>query len=225
MKKLSLLLCAGVLVLSLTACGKDTPGDNSSGSGSQGTQQDGGSGNSRPEETPGSSSAGTEDNQQGDGSDTVIDVSNGWSEQMEAIKTAVVEAVGEDNYFPNMIVDPELFESFFGVSPSMYEDYLCEMPMISVNVDMLIVVKAKDGQAEAVEKALTAYRETQVNNTMQYPQNVDKIQASRVERVGNYVLYVQLGGDAGEADSAGAIAHHSEVNELVIEVISQQLEH
>lgn len=223
MKKFVVYLCLGALVFSLTACGG---GEEQSNESTQQTQE----ATSAPEATPDveASQPATESAPAEDGSaDTGMDVTAGWSEEMETIKAAVVEAVGE-NYFPNMPLDPEMLETMFGITSDMYEDYMAEMPMISTNVDTLLIIKAKDDKVEAVEEALHAYRDAKVSDTMQYPMNVGKIQASRIERIGNYVCFVQLGGDvmtAAESGDEAVIAQCTQANELVIEVINQNVEH
>ena len=54
--------------------------------------------------------------------------------------------------------------------------------VVFVAVDDLVEVLAEDFEdaEEAVEEALNAYRDMNVNDTMQYPMNVGKVQASRV---------------------------------------------
>ena len=156
-----------------------------------------------------------------------MDISNGWSEEMNTLKTAVVDALGE-NYWPNAAIDPEMLEGMFGLTPDMYSDYMAEMPMISTNVDTLLIIRSNDDKVEAVVEALTAYRDNLVADTMQYPMNLGKIQASRIERIGNYVCFVQLGGEyvAGQnMTEEESIIKCQEQNELAIEVISQNLEH
>lgn len=226
MKRFIAYLCLGAMVFSLTACGG---GDDQSNESTQQTVE----ATPTPETTPSveASQPTTEASESvpaEDGSaDAGMDVTAGWSEEMETIKAAVVEAVGE-NYFPNMPLDPEMLEMMFGISSDMYDDYMAEMPMISTNVDTLLIIKAKDDKVEAVEKALNDYREAKVSDTMQYPMNVGKIQASRVELIGNYVCFVQLGGDtmtAAESGDEAVIAQCTKANELVIEVINQNVEH
>ena len=139
------------------------------------------------------------------------------SEEMTAIRQAVVDAIGE-NYFPQMQIPAEYMEGF-GLTADMYEEFFGEMPMISTNVDTLIVVKAAESQLEAVEGVMNAYRENLVNDTMQYPMNVGKIQASEVKTIGNYVCFVQLGGDvmtALESGDEAVIKHCQEQNALAI---------
>lgn len=232
MKKVVLYLCAGILVLGITACGK--AGDES---GSQGTDQsseissfpeDNGNGGSTAEESgaqgedSGTSAEGEPSGEEGSGGQ--VAGAEGWSQDMEGLKQAVVEALGADNYWPNMPMDAEMMETFYGITPDMYEDYMAESPMISANVDTLIIVKAKEDKADAVEEALNAYREANVNDTMQYPQNLGKIQASQVERIDNYVIFVQLGGFAIEEEKEeDVIAKCQEANKLAIDTISGKL--
>ena len=232
MKKVVLYLCAGILVLGITACGK--AGDES---GSQGTDQsseissspeDNGNGGSTAEESgaqgedSGTSAEGEQSGEEDAGGQDAG--AEGWSQEMEGLKQAVVEALGADNYWPNMPMDAEMMETFYGITPDMYEDYMAESPMISANVDTLIIVKAKEDKADAVEEALNAYREANVNDTMQYPQNLGKIQASQVERIDNYVIFVQLGGFAIEEEKEeDVIAKCQEANKLAIDTISGKL--
>lgn len=144
-----------------------------------------------------------------------------WSPEMTAIKQAVVDEFGE-NYWPATAIPAEMLEGTYGVSPDMYEDYFGEIPLMMTNVDTLIVIKPADGKVQDVENALNAYRDMMVSDTMQYPMNLGKIQASRVERVGDCVCFVQLGADVMEALEQGdeaVIKQCLEQNELAIEVI------
>ena len=146
--------------------------------------------------------------------------------EMTTIKDAIVDELGDD-YWPNMPLDSEMFEEFVGVTSDMYEDFLAEIPMISTNVDTLIVVRAKEGQADALEKAMNDYRDAKVSNTMQYPQNLGKIQASKVARLGNYVIFVQLGADVMDILDQGdeaVIAHCQKANDKVIEIIKTTIQ-
>ena len=227
MKKLVVYLCLGAMVFSLSACGKNNEGNESSEATVESSAEVSveASVESTVESTQPESEAATEESATGEGE--MIDISQGWSEEMEGVKAAVVSAVGADNYFPNMPVDPETMEMIYGVAPDMYDDYLAEMPMISTNVDTLLIVKAKDDKVEAVQEALNAYREMLVNDTFQYPINVGKIQASRIETFGNYVCFVQLGGDvmtAAESGDEAVIEQCQQANELALEVIGQNVQ-
>lgn len=206
MKKLVVYLSVGVLLMSLSACGRENAGTNDKST-EQTTEQT----SEQPESMEGE----------------LMDISNGWSEQMETLKTAVKDVLG-DNYWPDTAVEPETLEMLFGIAPEMYTDYLAEMPMMNTNVDTLLIIQAKDDKVEAVEEALNTYRDGQINNSMQYPMNVGKVQASRIEVIGNYVCFVQLGADtmtALESGDEAVIAQCQADNELAIEVIGQNVQH
>ena len=213
MKKLSVLFCIGLLVFGMTACGREEKAEPSTEQSSE-VQTEEQAPSTEPAEEP------TEPTEEADGG---MDISNGWSEEMKAIRQAVVDALG-DNYWPDTQIDPETLEALYGITSDMYDDYMAEMPMISTNVDTLLIIKAKDGKVEAVEEALNAYRDVQVSNTMQYPMNVGKVQASRIQKYGNFVCFVQLGADTDTALESGdeaVIAQCQEQNELALEVIGR----
>lgn len=80
----------------------------------------------------------------------------------------MTDALGDD-YWPDSEIPEEMLNETYGVSADLYDAYLGECPMISVNVDTLLIIHAKDGKVEDVENALNAYRDSLVNDTMQYP--------------------------------------------------------
>lgn len=218
MKKLSVLFCIGLLAMGMSACGGGK--ENAEPSTEQNSEQQTGEQlpSTEPSQKPVEETTdATEDAGGG------MDISKGWSEEMKAIRQAVVDALGE-NYWPDTRMDPETLEAFYGITPDMYDDYMAEMPMIGTNVDTLLIIRAKDDKVEAVEEALNTYRDAQVSNTMQYPMNVGKIQASRIQKYGNFVCFVQLGADTNTALEKGdeaVIAQCQEQNELALEVIGR----
>lgn len=142
------------------------------------------------------------------------------------LRDAVAEALGED-YWPDSVLEPEYVQDLYGLKPDMYEDIFVETPMIGTNVDTLIIVQAKKNRVEDVEKALNTYREGEINNTMQYPMNIGKVQASRIETIDNYVLFIQLGGSSVDAEEEGeekVMELSREQNEKALEAIRQALE-
>ena len=142
------------------------------------------------------------------------------------LRDAVAEALGED-YWPDCVMEPEYVQDLYGLKPDMYEDIFVETPMIGTNVDTLIIVQAKKDRVEDVEKALNTYREGEINNTMQYPMNIGKVQASRIETIDNYVLFIQLGGSSVDAEEEGeekVMELSREQNEKALEAIRQALE-
>lgn len=141
---------------------------------------------------------------------------------------SLVEAVASelgDEYWADMELAPELLDDWYGISSDMYEEFYGQTPMISANVDALIVVKAKEDQVEDVENALNTYRESMVQDTLQYPSNIPKIQASSVNTYGNYVCFVQLGGsmDGIGGEDEAAIQACQEMNGRALSVIEEEL--
>ena len=234
-KKTIALLCAALLAVSATACGgngKDGSSDAESSTGqesggesseesvpseSMGTPSESVETSSESAETP-SDGAGAE----GDGTDGIEE---GWSQEMEQLKAAAVEAA-EGGYWPDMALQPDMLEMSFGIPSDMYDDYMAEMPMMSAHVDTLLIVKAKEDKLETVQEIVEDYREAKVNDTMQYPMNLGKIQASQVETIGNYVVFVMLGGDTTDVEEQGdeaVVKTCQERNGKVIEAIRGQL--
>lgn len=151
----------------------------------------------------------------------------GTSYRNDVAPQTLVEAVATelgDDYWANAELMPEYLDDWFGVSDDMYEEYYGQTPMISVNVDTLLVVKAKEERIEDVENALNTYKEAMVQDTMQYPMNIPKIQAAEIGTFGNYVCYVQLGADkGGEEDEESAIKACQEMNARALAVIEGKL--
>ncbi|MFI3213131.1 MAG: DUF4358 domain-containing protein [Eubacteriales bacterium] len=141
------------------------------------------------------------------------------------IREAVAEELGE-NYYADAEIPAEFLELNVGITEYMYDEIIAEMPMISTNVDTLIIIKAKEEQLQDVEDALYAYQAVQQDDAMQYPANLGKIQASKISTYGNYVCFVQLGGDITDAMEAGdeAVIEQCEAeNEKALKIIEEML--
>ena len=144
--------------------------------------------------------------------------------ELDAFHAKAKEIVGE-NYRPSMPYDTVMLEEVFGVKPEWYDAAIAEGPMMSAHVDKLVAIHATEGNLENVQNALKAYRETIVNDTMNYPMNVNRIQASIVETVGDYVLFVMVGNvdeTQFELDDE-MIAALAEQNQLVVDAAKEIL--
>lgn len=216
MKKWLVLMSVGALALGIAGCGGAPEEDGSRESESRQESESVPGGN----ESQGSSNQEESSGSQGESTAPDNDYSEGWSDEMQGAKDAVKGVLGE-NYWPDMMIEPEGLENLFGIGPDMYEDYMAETCMISANVDTLIVLKAGEDQMQAAEDALNAYRDAMVSDTMQYPMNLGKIQASTVERHGSYVYYVQVGADTMDLETEDAITHCQEANKSVVEALNQ----
>lgn len=186
MKKPIYALLAMTLTVTLfTACsngttGTTTPGTTTPGTTTPGTTTPGTTttGTTTPSTTtPGTTTAGSE-------TETTVTV----AKIMEAIR----EAYG-DKYLPNMEIPSEFLEAEFGLTSDMYEEVMGEQPMIGTHADRVVVVKAAAGKADAVETAFKTTRETKINDTLQYPMNIAKINAAQVVRNGDFVAFLLVG--------------------------------
>lgn len=210
MKKNKILTVCSLLAVSvvlLTACGKKNNGN---------------TGENTESTTPQTSSQAGNNT----GNTLVESTEPAQESSLMYLRDAAAEALGED-YWPDSVMEPEYVQDLYGLKPDMYEDIFVETPMIGTNVDTLIIVQAKKDRVEDVEKALNTYREGEINNTMQYPMNIGKVQASRIETIDNYVLFIQLGGSSVDAEEEGeekVMELSREQNEKALEAIRQALE-
>ena len=108
------------------------------------------------------------------------------------IMDAIKEAYGE-NYLPNSEIPTELLESEFGLTSDMYEEVKAEQPMIGTHADRVVVVKAAQGKAEDVEAAFNTAKDNKINDTLQYPMNLPKINAGKIVRNGDFVCFLLVG--------------------------------
>ena len=136
-----------------------------------------------------------------------------------------VKNVLGDYYGADADIPAEFLADTYGVKAEWVEEYAAQMPMISFRIDTYMVIKAKDGHVEDVEKALTDYHTYQVENSMQYPMNVPKLKAAQVAKIGNYVFYILTGyvPDEYMDDEEGAYKYALENNQMVISKLNDFL--
>ena len=206
MKKPVICLCMTALLLGLTAC--STTGDSEGSQEISVTERNEGV-VSNPKDTE--LFSGDKEVEQND---------------ISSIRQTLVEVLGEA-YWPDEQIAPEYLEEY-GLYSDIFDEFYGEMPKDTINADTLIIIGAKEGMVEEAEEVLNRYREALVADTDQYPMNAGKIQASRIETIGNYVCFVQLGADTtkeyGENGNEDVVIRHcQEQNELAIEAISKKL--
>lgn len=141
------------------------------------------------------------------------------------IGKAVADEFGDD-YIPNMDITADYLDSTYGVKPEWYDDFFGQMPMISVNVDTFIAVKAKADKISDVEKALNDYADYYKNDAHKYPKDVAKADACRVYTKGNYVFFIMLGVTTDEVqnmEDADQVKYYEEQNDRAVKVIDSLL--
>lgn len=144
---------------------------------------------------------------------------------MDDLKNAVIEILGED-YWPDTLLSAEELAERTGISENMYDDYLAEYQRTEAGIDMMILIRAKDGEMENIEKYLNDYRETLLKIYEQQPQNKAKVFASRIEIIDSYICYIQLGADISALESKGSdamINQCQEDNERALDIIEKRI--
>jgi hypothetical protein len=78
----------------------------------------------------------------------------------------------------------------------------------------------------AVEQALEKYRSSIIEENKEYPQNLGKAEASRMETIEDYVCFVQLGADTTVVADQGedaVIDYCLEENERAIDALEKAI--
>lgn len=119
---------------------------------------------------------------------------------LDTILQNIRDAYGGD-YIPDSDIPENLLTDVYGLTADMYVDIRAEMAMISTFPDTVLVVKAAEDQADNVEAALTTDKDNAISNTLQYPMNIPKTNATQVVRSGDYVAFLMVGA-VGEFDDA-----------------------
>lgn len=147
-------------------------------------------------------------------------------ETLTSVLNDIKEAYG-DNYVPNSELDAQMLEDIVGLTPDLYDSAVAEMPMISTFVETFIGVKASEGNGDQAEQILNEYRDRLVSDTMQYPMNIAKIQASEVVRHGDYIFFVMLGAPddaAMEQGDEAALQSAIENNQIAVSAIDKNFQ-
>jgi len=112
---------------------------------------------------------------------------------VKKLRKAIADLLGE-NYLANMLLAKDKINERFGLQSSWYTDVIAEIPMMSGHVDTLVIAKDKNKNTKKkIKNKLSAYRKMLINDTIQYPSNLLKIQASKVYVKDNYVFFLLLG--------------------------------
>lgn len=130
-----------------------------------------------------------------------------WTE-IDLIRNSIVKMYGT-TYYPNVKVhaDEEYLKMYMTdtlkLDAAWVNDIIIEVPMISANVDTLILVNPTEGNAENVLNALTEYKRFLVEESFQYPMNEARVQKAVVQQVGDYVCFSILGGAVDDPSMYG----------------------
>ena len=134
---------------------------------------------------------------------------------MAEIVNTLKHNLGE-NYLPSMLLEQDVFNQLVGLTSDMYDEFYAEVPMMSAHVDKLFIVRTSN--TTAVEEAFKAYHTIQVEDAMQYPMNLTKVENAVITTQGDYVMYFILGGYSTEVfDDIGMTPEEIEAKQAEIE--------
>ena len=141
------------------------------------------------------------------------------------LKDSVKELLG-DQYWPEVSLSKEELEQKTGITEDMYVDFLAEKQVLDSHIDTMIIIHAKEAHVGDVEQALENYRTNIIEQNQNYPQNLCKAEASRMETINDYVCFVQLGADTTIVADKGEdeiIAYCQEENERALYVLEKEI--
>ena len=141
------------------------------------------------------------------------------------LKDSVKELLG-DKYWPEVDLTKEELEQRTGITEDMYVDFLAEKQVLDAHIDTMIIIHAKEAHVGEVEQALEKYRADIIEQNKNYPQNLCKAKASRMETIEDYVCFVQLGADTTIVADKGEdamIAYCQEENERALYVLEKEI--
>lgn len=142
---------------------------------------------------------------------------------LDKIHDAVVAAYG-DNYLATMSLEKDLIQERFGLTEDMYKNIVADIPMMSAHVDTFVAVETAEGKEEVVFDALSKYKAELESDSMMYPMNLLKVQASKVYKVDGYVFFIMLGAaDDTLEEDAEILAHFEKQNEIAVDAINAVL--
>lgn len=141
------------------------------------------------------------------------------------LKDSVKELLG-DQYWPEVSLTKEELERKTGITEDMYVDFLAEKQVLDSHIDTMIIIHAKEEHVGDVEQALEQYRTNIIEQNQNYPQNLCKAEASRMETINDYVCFVQLGADTTVVADKGEdeiISYCQEENERALYVLEKEI--
>lgn len=228
-KKIFALILAGALSASLVACGGDNTPDTDAATDSE-TVLDTDSETVLDTDTDAVIDTDTDESLEED-FEFDMPVIPEPNEKITGVYNAIKEAYGE-GYVPSMRLDPEMLAANYYIDAEWVASYVAEMPMMMTHVDTLIIVEPTEGNTENVLGALEDYYDYLVNDSMQYPMNIEKVRAAQVFEKDGLVFFFMLGmmsDDAimaeGTEEEIAAIQYAEAVanNQIAIDAINSVL--
>lgn len=182
MRKIELVILAGVMALSLSACAGKKDAQQGATTQQTTTQQN--------------------ETQTQKETDKDSDNKKNDSVSIKSIEDAVVQAIGEENYLCDVEKDKTMLFARLELDESQIVEYIAkENSISSVHLDQIMIFKVKDGYADTVVDKINDDFAQTVSYVRQYPFGVAKVLNARLYKSGNYVVFVLAGADYDGDDS------------------------
>lgn len=215
MRKMELVIMAGLMAVSLSACSanKAVKPEETTGKNSQQTETQ----TETQSEKQTQSETTAKDESKGDNGDSKNendDIS------LSDIEDAIVQAIGEENYLCDVEKDKTMLFARLELDESKIVDYIAkENSISSVNMDQLMIFKVADGYADTVVDEINSDFEQTVSYVRQYPFDVAKVLNARLYKSGNYVIFVLAGasydGEDSEAEEKLAKEEYDKIDKAI----------
>ena len=118
--------------------------------------------------------------------------SEGYDYTAQEVYDAVKEAYGDD-FIPDGEMDDEDFVEDYGLDLDDIEDKKGAFTRTSLYPDRFVVIKAKSGRGDEVEKALREVRDDLAENSIRTVTYLPKLSAAQGVRKDDYVAFIMLG--------------------------------
>lgn len=161
---------------------------------------------------------GSENGENGEENNNVIE-----NPTPEDIENAIINAIGEDAYYCDKVIDEEEMglTIMADIDLTKVEAYIGKQNKVTaVCHDCLVILQCKDGYEDEVIPILNVNYSAICGYVRLYPFGTAKVQAARLYKIRNYVIFViagkDLDNDASEAEVAENVeAEYAKIDEAI----------
>lgn len=151
------------------------------------------------------------------------------SVSLDEIEKKIIEAVGKDNYLADTEIDTDTLKNSFGLDMSKIESHIAkENSISSINPDITVILKTKDGYADEAATKLNEKFAVNVSYVRQYDFGTQKVLNARIYKEGDYVIYIIGGksydGEDKEEESKLAGSEYEKIDNALKDLFGHKME-
>lgn len=88
-------------------------------------------------------------------------------------------------------VDEDTLKTTFGIDETAVSEFVGKVPLVNITSSMYVILKAKDGQVDAVKQKLEAYGTSYEKEWESYlPEQYNLVKQRQIGNIGNYVYCI-----------------------------------